>query len=123
MQVSDLRIGMVGYRFMGKVHSHAYRAIPMLFPEVPRPVLKVLGGRQQGELETAGETLGWEWSTTDWRLLVSSSDVDAVDVSAPGDLHHDVAIAALEAGKHVVCEKPLGNNLAEARAMLDAANR
>jgi predicted dehydrogenase len=114
---------MVGYRFMGRVHSHAYRAIPMTFPEVPEPVMSLICGRRENELREAARTLGWQGWTTDWRALVASEDVDVVDVSAPGELHHDASIAALEAGKHVVCEKPLGNNLAEARAMLEAAER
>ena len=121
--MSEIRIGMVGYRFMGRVHSHAYADIPLHFPEVPAPVRQVLAGRDAAAVGKAAAQLGWNRATADWRELVAAPDVDAVDVSSPGDTHREVAIAALEAGKHVLCEKPLANTLPQAREMLEAARR
>jgi predicted dehydrogenase len=118
--VTSYRIGMVGYKFMGRAHSHAYRDIPMFFPDAPRPILHAVCGREAGPLATAAEVFGVPTFTTDWRELVEADDIDVVDIAAPGDTHHDIAIGAANAGKHVLCEKPLANNLAEAREMLAA---
>jgi predicted dehydrogenase len=118
--VTSFRIGMVGYKFMGRAHSHAYRDIPMFFPDAPRPILQALCGREAGPLVTAAQVFGVPMSTTDWRELVEADDIEVVDIAAPGDTHHDIAISAAEAGKHILCEKPLANNLAEAREMLAA---
>jgi predicted dehydrogenase len=111
---------MVGYKFMGRAHSHAYRDIPMFFPDAPKPVLQVIAGRDEAAVAQAGEQLGAARATSDWRELIGSSDVDIVDVVTPGSSHHDIAIAAAQAGKHVLCEKPLANTLEEARDMLAA---
>jgi len=121
--VSEIGVGLVGYKFMGKAHSHAYRDIPMFFPDCPRPVVKAICGRDAQAVAEAAPVLGAERSLTDWRELMGAEDVDLVDIAAPGDAHHEIAIAAAEAGKHVLCEKPLANSLAEARAMLAAVER
>ncbi len=116
-------IGMVGHAFMGAVHSHAWRSVHRFFdpPLVPR--LAVLGGRDETRAKAAAEKYGWEDVETDWRKLVARDDVGLVDVCTPGDSHAEIAIAALEAGKHVLCEKPLANSVAEAEAMAEAARR
>ncbi|MEU7790608.1 Gfo/Idh/MocA family oxidoreductase [Amycolatopsis sp. NPDC049159] len=116
-------IGMVGHAFMGAVHSHAWRSVHRFFdpPLVPR--LAVLGGRDEARAKAAAEKFGWEDVETDWRKLVARDDVGLVDVCTPGDSHAEIAIAALEAGKHVLCEKPLANSVAEAEAMAAAARK
>jgi predicted dehydrogenase len=116
-------IGMVGHAFMGAVHSHAWRSVHRFFdpPLVPR--LAVLGGRDETRARAAAERYGWEDVETDWRKLVARDDVGLVDVCTPGDSHAEIAIAALAAGKHVLCEKPLANSVAEAEAMAEAARR
>jgi predicted dehydrogenase len=114
-------IGMVGYKFMGKAHSHAYKEAPMAFPGTPVPVMKAICGRDRAGVERAAAQFGWETAVTDWRELVKRDDIDIVDINAPSDAHKDIAIAAAKAGKHVFCEKPLALNLADAREMLQAA--
>ncbi len=114
-------IGMVGHAFMGAVHSHAWRNVHRFFEPPLIPRLAVLGGRDEGRAKAAAERFGWEDVETDWRALIARDDVDLVDICTPGDSHAEIAIAALEAGKHVLCEKPLANTLAEAEAMAEAA--
>ncbi|MEV4146106.1 Gfo/Idh/MocA family oxidoreductase [Amycolatopsis sp. NPDC049691] len=123
MSRETIGIGMVGHAFMGAVHSHAWRSVHRFFdpPLVPR--LAVLGGRDETRARAAAEKFGWEAVETDWRKLVARDDVGLVDVCTPGDSHAEIAIAALEAGKHVLCEKPLANSVAEAEAMAEAARR
>ena len=117
----ELGIGMVGYAFMGAAHSQAWRTAPRFFDLPLTPRMAVLGGRTQGAVRAAAQRLGWADVETDWRRLVARDDVDLVDVVTPGDTHAEIAIAALEAGKHVLCEKPLANTVAEAEAMVAAA--
>ncbi|RIQ12960.1 Gfo/Idh/MocA family protein [Jiangella rhizosphaerae] len=124
MTVDDtptLGIGMVGYAFMGAAHSQAWRNAPSFFdvPIVPR--LVALGGRNREAAGDVARRFGWESVETDWRKLVARDDVGLVDVCTPGNTHAEIAIAALEAGKHVLCEKPLANTVAEAEAMAEAA--
>jgi len=121
--VADLRVAMIGYAFMGAAHSQAWRTAPRFFDLPLTPRLHVLGGRDAAALTAAAARLGWEQTETDWRRVVERDDVDLVDVCTPGDTHAEIAIAALEAGKHVLCEKPLANTVAEAEAMVAAAER
>jgi predicted dehydrogenase len=118
-----LGVGMVGYAFMGAAHSQAWRTAPHVFDLPLRPAMAALCGRNASAVRAAAERLGWAATETDWRALVKRDDVQLVDVCTPGDGHAEVAIAALEAGKHVLCEKPLANTLAEAEAMVAAADR
>ncbi|QWZ07354.1 Gfo/Idh/MocA family oxidoreductase [Nocardioides panacis] len=120
--VPDLGIGLVGYAFMGAAHSQAWRTAPHFFDLPLHPRLRALCGRDPGRVTEAARRLGWESTETDWTRLVSRSDIDLVDVCTPGDTHAEIAIAALRAGKHVLCEKPLANSVAEAQAMADAAD-
>ena len=113
---------MVGYAFMGRAHSQAWQGVARAFPDVPLvPKLAAICGRDKAAAEAAADRLGWAAVETDWRALVERADIDLIDISAPGDMHAPIAIAALAAGKHVLCEKPLANTLAEAEAMAEAA--
>jgi len=116
-----LGVGMVGHAFMGLAHSHAWQTAPRFFDLPLRPDLAVVAGRDAQRTAAAAERLGWRSSTTDWRELLDRDDVDLVDICTPGDTHAEIAIAALQAGKHVLCEKPLANTVAEAEAMVAAA--
>jgi len=118
-----LGVGMVGYAFMGAAHSQAWRTAPHVFDLPLRPAMVALCGRDATAVRAAAGRLGWASAETDWRALIDRDDVALVDVCTPGNSHAEVAIAALDAGKHVLCEKPLANTLAEAQAMADAAGR
>ncbi len=120
---AELGIGMVGYAFMGRAHSHAWRTAPRFFDLPLAPRMRVVAGRDGTAASEAAKTLGWDESTSRWEDLLTRDDVGLVDVCTPGDTHAEIAIAALDAGKHVLCEKPLANTLAEAEAMADAAAR
>jgi predicted dehydrogenase len=115
-------VGMVGYAFMGRAHSLAWHAVTRVFDVPARPRLAAICGRDKAATERAADRLGWASAETDWRALIERDDVDLIDISAPGDMHAPIAIAALQAGKHVLCEKPLANTLAEAQAMKEAAD-
>ncbi|MEJ5945523.1 Gfo/Idh/MocA family oxidoreductase [Pseudokineococcus basanitobsidens] len=116
-----LGVAMVGGSFMGRTHSHAWRTAPHVF-DLPAAVdMVVLAGRDAGRADAAARQLGWRGSTDDWRSVLERDDVDLVDVCVPGDLHEEVAVAALAAGKHVLCEKPLASTLDAAERMADAA--
>jgi predicted dehydrogenase len=117
-----LRVAMIGYAFMGAAHSQAWRNAHRFFDLPAVPELAVLCGRTKDSAEAAARNLGWAESATDWREVVGRDDIDVVDVSSPGDTHRDIAIAALEAGKHVLCEKPLANTLIEAEEMVASAD-
>jgi predicted dehydrogenase len=116
-----LRVGMIGYAFMGAVHAHAWRTAHRFFTLPMIPDLTVLAGRNETALRDAAERLGFASVETDWHRVIERDDVDLVDICAPGDMHHEVAVAALQAGKHVLCEKPLANTVAEAAQMTAAA--
>ena len=118
----ELNIGMIGYSFMGKAHSNGFRQVPAFFPELDvKPVLKVICGRNRDAVQDAAQTYGWaEWET-DWEKVIARDDIDIVDICTPGNLHLPMALAALQAGKHVICEKPLANTLEEARELLAVA--
>jgi predicted dehydrogenase len=119
----ELSVGMVGYAFMGAAHSQAWRSAPRFFDLALRPRLTALAGRDAGRVAEAAERLGWQSTETSWQALIARDDIDLVDVCTPGDTHAEIAIAALEAGKHVLCEKPLANSVEEAEAMTAAAEK
>ena len=114
---------MVGYRFMGKAHSNAWRQAPRFFPLKAHIEMHTLCGRNAAAVQAARVQLGWQNASTDWRELVESPLIDVVDINTPNDSHADIAIAAAQNGKHVLCEKPLALNLKQARAMLSAAQK
>ena len=119
----ELGVGMVGHAFMGAAHSQAWRTAPRFFDLPAQPVMRVLAGRDAARAEQAAQQLGWPQSTGRWQDLVERDDIAVVDICTPGDTHAEIAIAALDAGKHVLCEKPLANTVDEAVAMAEAAER
>ena len=119
--MSEIGVGLVGYRFMGRVHSNAYRQVARFFDVDPIPRMRAICGRDEDAVKAAAGSLGWEDYETDYSRMLERDDVGLVDISSSGDTHHDFALAALEAGKHVLCEKPLANTLPEAREMVETA--
>ena len=117
-----LRVGMVGYAFMGAAHSHAWRTAPRFFELPLQPQLTALAGRNAESVRAAADRYGWDGAETDWRRLIERDDIDLIDICTPGNTHAEIAIAALEAGKHVLCEKPLANSVEEAERMTAAAD-
>ena len=118
-----LGVGMIGYAFMGAAHSQAWRVAPRFFDLPRRPEMTVVAGRNATAVAAAADRLGWAATETDWRAVIARDDVDLIDICTPGDSHAEIAVAALEAGKHVLCEKPLANTVAEAEVMTAAAER
>lgn len=108
---------------MGRTHSNAYRQVSKFFETEYEPVLKVACARNEERLKAFAENWGYESYETDWRRVIERDDVDAIDIAAPNNVHHEMAIAAAEAGKMVLCEKPLGRNPAESREMADAVEK
>lgn len=118
-----LNVAMIGHGFMGAAHSQGWRVAPRFFDLDAFPVMQVVVGRDPVAVAASAEKWGWAESATDWREVIARDDIDIVDIVTPGDSHAQIAIAALEAGKHVLCEKPLANTVAEAQEMADAAAR
>ena len=116
-----LRIGMIGCGFMGRAHSNAYRRVENFFPELQyRPVLQAVCARDAAQGDAFAATWGYQAVETDWRRLVERTDIDAVDICVPNNLHQEIALAAAAAGKMILCEKPLAMNVAEGEAMVAA---
>ncbi|UZX05284.1 Gfo/Idh/MocA family oxidoreductase [Arthrobacter sp. CDRTa11] len=114
---------MIGYGFMGAAHSQGWRTAPRVFDLRAEPEMTIVVGRNTEAVAAAAHKWGWAETATDWRKVIARDDIDVVDIVTPGDSHAEIAIAALEAGKHVLCEKPLANTVAEAEAMAEAAER
>ena len=114
-------VGMIGYSFMGKAHSNGWRQLPHFFDVPFEPVMKTICGRNKANVEAAAKEMGWEKAETDWQKIINDPEIGIVDICTPGNLHKPMALAALKAGKHVVCEKPLANTLEEAKEMAAAA--
>ena len=117
----ELGVGLVGYAFMGAAHSQAWRTAPAFFDLPLKPRLRAICGRDEAAATEVAQRFGWESVETDWRALLTRDDIDIIDICTPGNTHAEIAVAALEAGKHVLCEKPLANTVAEAEAMAAAA--
>lgn len=117
----QLRVGMVGYAFMGATHSQAWRIVNRVYDLPVAAHMSVICGRDAGRVAEAAGRMGWDEHTTDWRTLIDRDDIDLIDICTPGDTHAEIAIAALAAGKHVLCEKPLANTVAQAQEMAAAA--
>jgi predicted dehydrogenase len=109
-----LNVALIGSKFMGRAHSNAWLKVAKFFDVDPRPVMHTVAARNAGEVEAFAQRWGWAHASTDWRQVVTSDDIDLVDISTPNHVHAEQAIAALEAGKHVACEKPLAGTLADA---------
>ena len=116
-----LNIGLIGYGFMGAAHSHAWRTAHRFFDLPAAPVLHTIAGRTESAVADAAERYGFASHTTRWQDLIEDPGIDVVDICTPGDTHHEIALAALAAGKHVLCEKPLANSVAESEEMAAAA--
>jgi len=120
----QLQVALIGYKFMGKSHSNAYRQVAHFFPDLGAvPVMNTLCGRDRVGVEQAARQMGWQNVATDWKEVVRRPDIDLVDIVTPGDSHAEIAIAAAQAGKHVFCEKPLANTVAEAERMVEAVQK
>ena len=117
-----LGVGMVGHSFMGAAHSQAWRTAPHFFDLPLRIEMTTVAGRRLATAQAAADRLGWLGADPSWQSLVARDDVDLVDICTPGNTHAEIAIAALAAGKHVLCEKPLANSVAEAERMVAAAD-
>ncbi len=120
MAKKPLRIGIIGYGFMGRTHANAFRSVPNFFHLDHEPVLTAVCGRDRAQADRHAATWGFGSVETDWRAMVERTDIDLIDIASPNDTHHDIAIAAAQAGKMVMCEKPLGRNAAESAAMVAA---
>lgn len=124
MSRNTLNIGLIGSGFMGQAHADAYRRAAMLYRDLPAvPHLAVLADANDAIAADAAARYGFARSTGDWRNLVTDPEVDVVDITSPNALHHEMAMAAIAAGKHIYCEKPLSVTLAQAQEMADAAQR
>jgi myo-inositol 2-dehydrogenase/D-chiro-inositol 1-dehydrogenase len=117
-----LRIGLAGYGFMGRAHSNAYLQAGRFFDTKFEPVLKAVCARNADRAKAFAANWGYESVETDWRALVSRDDIDLIDIASPNDTHAEIAIAAAQAGKMVLCEKPLGRTAAESSAMAAAVD-
>src|ERR1700719_4240120 len=120
MPKHQLNIAMIGSGFIAKAHSNAFRQVGHFFNSPYELGMKVICGRNQSKLESAAAQWGWAETATDWRTAVARPDIDVVDIAVPNALHAPIAIAAAQAGKIVLCEKPLATSLAEAETMAKA---
>jgi predicted dehydrogenase len=120
----SLSVGLIGAGFMGKAHSLAYAAMPMFFWPAPAiPQRKVIAEVTDQLAAEAARRYGYERSTSDWRTVIDDPSIDIVDIATPNDAHCEIAVAAAEGGKHIICEKPLARSGDEARRMLEAVQR
>jgi predicted dehydrogenase len=123
-EVPKILVGMLGYSFMGKAHSNAYRQMPHFFyPPPAMPVMKMICGIGAAEVQKAQDQLGWEEGTESWEELVARDDIQVFDNCGPNNIHMDPCIAAAEAGKHIICEKPLALNAKDAALMAHAVSQ
>src|SRR5437870_4676942 len=109
--MKELRIGMIGYGFMGRAHSNAYRRVNNFFDLDYRPVLKAVCGRDKDKVKAFAGTWGYESTEGDWRKLIERKDIDAIDICSPNNTHKEIALAAAKAGKMILCEKPLAMSI------------
>ena len=123
MAKKKLNIGMVGYGFMGRTHSNAFRQINPFFNLTYETVLKAICARDEAKVKSFADQWGYQSTETDWRKLVERKDIDVIDIASPNDTHMEIALAAAAAGKMVMCEKPLGRNAAESIKMVEAVEK
>ena len=120
----EVRIGLIGAGFMGRTHSNGYQRVPNFFPELAyTPVLKTVCSRNAEKVQAFADQWGYESVETDWRAVIARNDIDAIDICTPNDTHAEIAIAAAQAGKMILCEKPLARSLAEAQQMVEAVQK
>lgn len=120
-RAGTLNVGMIGYGFMGAAHSHAWRNAHRFFDLPLTPQLRTLAGRTESAVAEAAERFGFASHTTRWQDVVEDPEIDIIDICTPGDTHYEIAMAALAAGKHVLCEKPLANSVEQSEEMTAAA--
>lgn len=118
-----LRVGMIGYRFMGKAHSNAWRQAPRFFPLQAEVDMHTICGRDPGAVEEARKQFGWKNASTNWRQVVENPAIDILDINTPNDSHAEISIAAAKAGKHILCEKPLAMDVRQAQEMVYAVKK
>ncbi len=121
--MKELRVGMIGYGFMGRAHSNAYKRLTDFFPVNHRPVLKAACARNKEKAEAFAKVWGYERIETDWKALVAADDIDLIDIGSPNNTHLEIALAAAKAGKMVLCEKPLAMSVKEAEKMVAAVEK
>jgi predicted dehydrogenase len=121
--MKPLNVGIIGYGFMGRAHSNAFRKVNNFFPLDRQVFLKAACGRDGAKTKAFADNWGYESTETDWRELIARPDIDLIDVAAPNNVHAEIAIAAAKAGKMILCEKPLAMNAAEARTMVKAVEK
>ena len=121
--MKQLRVGLIGYGFMGRTHSNAFRKVNNFFDVPFQPVLQTICARNGERARAFADKWGYASAETDWRKVVESPDIDLIDIASPNDTHAEIAIAAAKAGKMVMCEKPLGRNGAESEAIVDAVEK
>ena len=121
MAKRQINVALIGYQFMGKAHSNAYRQVGKFFDLDVEPVMKVLVGRSEEKVKAAAAQFGWQEYATNWQDVIARNDIDMIDIGTPNDTHALISVAALKAGKHVLCEKPLAMNVADARTSYETA--
>jgi len=121
--MKQLNVGIIGYKFMGKAHSNAWKRAGDFFDLPVQPAMKVACGRHEDALKAFADNWGWEDIETDWRKVVERDDVDIIDISVPPNLHYDIAIAAAKAGKHIFCEKPMALTYEQTKEMYEVAEQ
>src|ERR1044072_5707916 len=118
--MKKINVALIGYKFMGRAHSNAWRQAASFFDVPVEPVMKVIVGRHEVELAQPPARFAWQEQSTSWEETVNRPDIDVIDICTPGDTHLPIALAAARAGKVILCEKPLANNVADAERMLEA---
>jgi predicted dehydrogenase len=119
----QIRVALLGTKFMGRAHSNAFARVSQFFEPKAQPVMAVVCGRDRAGTEALAKRFGWQEASTDWKAVVRRKDIDLVDVSTTGNTHLEMVAEAARAGKAIFCEKPLANTLSEAKAMLAAVNK
>src|SRR5260370_2151875 len=117
--MKKLNIGLVGYGFMGRAHSNAYLSVSQFFDIKYQPVLKAVAARDPEKTKQFAHKWGYQSHYTDWRQLVNDPEIDVLDIASPNDTHAEIAIAAAQAGKVILCDKPLARNLQDAQQIQD----
>jgi predicted dehydrogenase len=121
--MKNLNIGLVGYGFMARAHSNAYLSVNQFFDSGYKPILKGVAARDKEKVDRFAQKWGYQRAATNWRELVDDPEIDVIDIASPNDTHAEIAVAAAQAGKMILCEKPLARNLDEAIKMVDAATK
>ncbi len=121
--MKTLNVAILGTKFMGKAHSNAWLNSPHFFEMGIKPVMKLACGQNETDLKAFAERWGWEQTETDWQKVIENDEIDIIDISVPTYLHHEIAVAAAKAGKHIFCEKPFALTVAEAQEMYQEAEK